>query len=48
VALDVLAPSFAVSMLVGVVASLTDPKRGDLTAEAGADLDWSAGRKNQS
>jgi len=48
VALDVLAPSFAVSMLVGILASLTDPKRGELTAEAGGDLDWSAGRKKQS
>jgi len=45
-ALDVLAPSFAVSILVGVIASLTDPKRSELTAEARADLEWSARRED--
>jgi len=43
--LDVLAPSFAVSMLVGVLASLGDPRRESLRADAGPDLDWAGGRE---
>ena len=44
-ALEELAPAFVLSMVVGVVVSLTDPRRRAITDEARGDLDWAGGRE---